>query len=209
MLNQRKILNTQNLLANTLDEAAKVLPNLAEKEFKELFKGFNNNSTKFTEALTLIKAIRIIPIQEATTTLEEYITSSDTDSYTKSAVVVGLVEVIKTKPNLAEAIFKTLKQLFINHKTYIRIKSTIALTLIKILKAMSIAPPCRTFKELTGMPKIDKYIKYKAITSLVEIVKEIPVDCVNYMNINELLTIIDLTKTTDHYEELYLDTKIV
>lgn len=207
ILKQQKILNSRILLDNIINETIRSLPSSAEKEFKEieeLFREFNNDNIKLIAALNLIQ---IVPLKEAIAILENYITNPDIDNYTKSAVVVGLVEVIKTKPNLAEEIFKTLKQLFINPKTDIRIKSTIAVTLIKILKAMSIAPAFRAFNELTGIPKVDKHMKYKAITSLVEIVKEIPVDGVNYMNINELLKIIDLTKTKDHYEELYLEVK--
>ncbi|HJD55856.1 MAG TPA: hypothetical protein LFW21_04370 [Rickettsia endosymbiont of Pyrocoelia pectoralis] len=118
-----------------------------------------------------------------------------------------MVEVIKEKPNLAEEIFKTLKQLFINPKICIHVKDTIAVSLIKILKVMNIVPAFRAFKALTTNSKVDKYIKYEVITSLAEIVKAIPVDGINYRYINELLNIIYLSRIENAYKELYIEAK--
>ena len=48
-------------------------------------------------------------------------------------------------------------------------------------------------------------INYAAAISLIEVVNVIPLNKASYKPINELLTIIDLTKTKDHYKGLYLE----
>ncbi|HJD55855.1 MAG TPA: NACHT domain-containing protein [Rickettsia endosymbiont of Pyrocoelia pectoralis] len=91
ILNKQKILNTMIFIDNTIYEAAKKLPSLAEKEFKkieELFRKCNNNDTELIAALNLIKVIKTISLKEAIVILENYIINPDADNYTKSAVIV-------------------------------------------------------------------------------------------------------------------------
>ncbi|MFP3012290.1 MAG: hypothetical protein ACEY3D_04940 [Rickettsia sp.] len=192
-------------------EVVKVSPDIIHDVFitlKNLFIDSNEN-IRCTIADSIVEIVKAIPTQVSFKELKELFSYSN--KYIKGIVVWSLINVVKANPSLVEEAVIILKGLLINHNTNTDVKLYAAVSLIEIVKIESnlLEEVFPALRKLNTDPNITPHEKHVITWILVSMIKGILFNKTNYKYINELLKIIDLTKTKDHYKELYLDAKIV
>ncbi len=199
----------KNVVANSIAKIIKIMPEQkALTKLKILIKKLNDYD-KYTVLDSLARTVKAMPVQKESTTLQEI--ARIRNHYAKPVVASSIAEVVKANPSLVEEAVIILKGLLINHNTNTDVKLYAAVSLIEIVKIESnlLEEVFPALRKLNTDPNITPHEKHVITWILVSMIKGILFNKTNYKYINELLKIIDLTKTKDHYKELYLDAKIV
>ncbi|KJV80372.1 hypothetical protein RHORCCE3_1296 [Rickettsia hoogstraalii str. RCCE3] len=186
----------------SIAEIAKVMP--TQEAFTFLKIVLINPKTKVTESI--IEIVRKMPsvAQEAFVFLKLVITNPDTGSNTRSELTRNIALVVGGMPSLAQQVFTFLREIITTYNTYnVEYDATKSIAAIVKIKSNLTQKALALLKERIIEPKGG--INYAAAISLINIINVRSFGKASYKPINELLTIIDLTKTKDHYKELYLD----
>ncbi|MGI4752194.1 MAG: HEAT repeat domain-containing protein, partial [Janthinobacterium lividum] len=158
-------------------------------------------------ASSLAEIVRVMPSEKIIVGLRELL--NNPNCYVKYVAIWGLVEIIEINPSIVSEVFIGVKELIINSKIDNYIKCEAVMNLAEIVKAI---PPLAestisVLKELLSNPDYNDDVKYASAISLIEIIEPIFLDKTSYKLVNELLSIIYLTRTKNFYEELDIKAK--
>ncbi|MDE8612079.1 hypothetical protein PQ676_07750, partial [Rickettsia felis] len=192
----------------SIAEIAKVMPTQGAFTFLKIviINPKTNQYIKPKVTRSIIEIVRKTSslAEEAFVFLKLVITNPYTGYNIRSEFIRNIAWVVKGAPSLAQQVFTFLREIITTHNTYnVEYEATRSIAKVVKIKSNLTQKAFAFIKNRIIAHKDD--INYAAAISLIEVANVIPLNKASYKPINELLTIIDLTKTKDHYKGLYLE----